>query len=960
MKAQRTFVQRCVAPHQEKLQRFYYGYLRLIAFMLYSRQRELRDLMEVITRTRRFIQPRERQGHLSVFVLAVIVVALLMGGRPWPVPVSAQPSVTGVADSTITTCIAVGPDEFSPGVNEVEQEVILNFTGTPTAAKLIAYAFSVNAIANNHIYINGRWVGQPKWHTSAPKCEITDPAAQRMEWDIDPAILVNGVNRIKLVNYSVDTKGWGLVRAKIQVTGPDVNGVRYEEFTAPSTYYNNWSDYKNEGTWTQIQIPSSYDGSQPVPLVMAVHGLGSTRLDSILDFAAAAEARGWLLAAPELHGETNPTNRGKPVGHHVFGAPASQWDVMDALRWIKANYNVDENRIYLIGHSLGAITAGLVAAKWPQEFAAVVLDSGPTDLVKWEYEMRPDGATPNAVDLNYLRKECGLYTAAEHYVIDPQTPSENPYCYARRSLVQYAPNFKHMPVLIVHGQADTKVAPHHAQNFYNLLQRYNVDRVDLWWHSGGHGDRYPDFANAYLDWLAQFTRGEMPTEIAFRRDEPGRTYWVNVSQSNLHWTSVWSARYDAADDTVLATVEDDEGASIGFDLGTIRASSGITGYIVEDLAKDAGSFSAAPAVSVGGVVTVTVTPGAHRYRLYPGDTPLPYATVTLQQGKDGYTGAADTYISAWEPDTNYANYQVLRVRHDGPTTIRNTLLRFNLDGRVPPDIWLRGAVLRLYADRGPTQARSLMIDMHAAGRPWNAAEATWNRPQVGETWAQPGANGMPGDIASAPADTRFVQSTDTGDINRWYGWDVTDLVATWLATPEANYGVVVRASPPEDEYDEREEFSFYSSENTAAKRPQLMIVYALVTPTPTPTPTPTVTPTPTATPTPATGDVQGYTFLDENGDGFRQPEEPGIADVPVELRQGSVVIASQTSGADGAFAFTGIMPGSYTLVAGVPAGYRPTGSTAIGVNVVGGQVITWDFGYRRLSRVYLPTLWRGP
>ncbi|HEY63665.1 MAG TPA: alpha/beta fold hydrolase [Caldilineae bacterium] len=901
----------------------------------------------------------------AVALIALVLGCALLLGRGLP-PAMAAPDVTGVADSTITTCMAVGPAGFSPGVNEVEQEVVLNFTGTPTAAKLIAYAFSVEIRANNHIYINDHWIGQPKNYTNAPKCEITDPEVQRMEWDLDPSILVNGVNRIKLANYSTDTEGWGLVRAKIQVTGPDVDGVRFEEFVAPSTYYNNWSTYKNEGTWTQIQIPPSYDGSQPVPLVVAIHGLGGTRVDPILDFSAAAKARGWLLASPELHGETNPTNRGKSVGYHVFGAPASQWDVMDAIRWIKDHYNVDASRVYLIGHSLGAMTAGLVAAKWPQEIAAVVADSGPTDLVKWEYEMRPEeegGITPNPVDLDYLRRECGVYEPVNHYVIDKQTPLENPYCYARRSLVQYAPNFKHMPLLIVHGQSDTKVAPHHAQNFYNLLQRYNPDHVELWWHPGGHGDRYPDFANAYLDWLAQWTREEMPAQVSFRRDEPGRTYWVNVAQDSLHWTSVWSAEYDRANDTVLATIEDEEGSTVGFDLAALASNGGpATGYIVEDLDKDTGAFSVGPAVSASRLVTVTVAPGAHRYQIYPGESPLPYATVTLQQGAEGYTGAADTFIDGWYPDTNYAAHQKLRVRHDGPETIRNALVRFDLTNQLPQDAWLRGAVLSLYGDTGPNQERTLMIDMHRVMRPWKADEATWNRPQAGEAWATPGANGMPDDIAPDPEDTRFVRSSADGTVNRWYGWDVTDLVSTWLATPEANYGVVVRASPPQDEYDEREEFTFISSDGYWVKRPKLTIIYALVTPTPTPTPTPTATPTPTPsptpTPTPPAGEVRGYTFEDLNRDGVRQEGEPGIPNVPVALKQGAAVVDTVVTNGDGLFQFADVAPGAYTLAADTPDGYRPVGSTSIGVSVIGGQVLEWDFAYYRERVLYLPMMWR--
>ena len=43
---------------------------------------------------------------------------------------------------------------------------------------------------------------------------------------------------------------------------------------------------------------------------------------------------------------------------------------------MKAAYNVDDSRIYLIGHSMGAIGTWALAAKYPQTWAALVAFSG--------------------------------------------------------------------------------------------------------------------------------------------------------------------------------------------------------------------------------------------------------------------------------------------------------------------------------------------------------------------------------------------------------------------------------------------------------------------------------------------------------------------------------------------------------------------------------------------------------
>ncbi len=54
----------------------------------------------------------------------------------------------------------------------------------------------------------------------------------------------------------------------------------------------------------------------------------------------------------------------------------SEKDVLEVLRLMKAAYNVDESRIYLMGHSMGAIGTWALGAKYPQTWAALVAFSG--------------------------------------------------------------------------------------------------------------------------------------------------------------------------------------------------------------------------------------------------------------------------------------------------------------------------------------------------------------------------------------------------------------------------------------------------------------------------------------------------------------------------------------------------------------------------------------------------------
>ena len=237
-----------------------------------------------------------------------------------------------------------------------------------------------------------------------------------MTLPVDPAILVSGSNTIR-----IDTPGddWGLARVQLTLYGETVHGARQREVAIPSTFSGNPPGYEGQGTFTHLYLPSGYTGTSPVPLVIALHDQGKHREDSIKDFQAAAEARGWLLAAPELHGRTLYCESGCDAaalrrnytdpGDHPFGAPASQQDVLDVLAYLQAHYAVDAERVYLIGHGMAGPTALLTASKWPHLFAGVVAEGSASNMIYWEYELRPppDGWNSNATLLAQMRLEIG-------------------------------------------------------------------------------------------------------------------------------------------------------------------------------------------------------------------------------------------------------------------------------------------------------------------------------------------------------------------------------------------------------------------------------------------------------------------------------------------------------------------------------------------------------------------------
>jgi len=139
----------------------------------------------------------------------------------------------------------------------------------------------------------------------------------------------------------------------------------------------------NEVMPYRVYVPAMYRSAQPMPLVVALHGLGATE-DSFFDSYARvtpklAEQHGFLLVAPlgyRVDGFYGSPLMGTGDAAATRRTALSEKDVLEVLARMKAQYRVDDSRIYLIGHSMGAIGTWALGAKYPDIWAALVPFSG--------------------------------------------------------------------------------------------------------------------------------------------------------------------------------------------------------------------------------------------------------------------------------------------------------------------------------------------------------------------------------------------------------------------------------------------------------------------------------------------------------------------------------------------------------------------------------------------------------
>jgi dipeptidyl aminopeptidase/acylaminoacyl peptidase len=160
-------------------------------------------------------------------------------------------------------------------------------------------------------------------------------------------------------------------------------------FVVPSALLAESEPAKALPKLTKVEVKSSLDGEsqpilywapekareEPTPLFVFLHSWSGDYTQNNVKWQAQAVKRGWIYLHPNFRG-VNQTPK-------ACGSKWARQDILDAVDFATAKFNVDPKRIYLAGTSGGGHMAMLMAGHHPDRFSAVSAWVGISDLSAW-------------------------------------------------------------------------------------------------------------------------------------------------------------------------------------------------------------------------------------------------------------------------------------------------------------------------------------------------------------------------------------------------------------------------------------------------------------------------------------------------------------------------------------------------------------------------------------------------
>jgi dipeptidyl aminopeptidase/acylaminoacyl peptidase len=114
---------------------------------------------------------------------------------------------------------------------------------------------------------------------------------------------------------------------------------------------------------------------QPTPLFVFLHSWSADYTQDNSKWMVECVRRNWIWIHPNFRG-INQTPK-------ACGSRFARQDILDAIKFAREKWQVDNARVYIAGVSGGGHMSLLMAGHHPEEFSAVSAWVGPMDMIEW-------------------------------------------------------------------------------------------------------------------------------------------------------------------------------------------------------------------------------------------------------------------------------------------------------------------------------------------------------------------------------------------------------------------------------------------------------------------------------------------------------------------------------------------------------------------------------------------------
>lgn len=259
----------------------------------------------------------------------------------------------------------------------------------------------------------------------------------------------------------------------------------------------------------RLFVPDAKKECKPLPLLVVLHGKW-VDYNAWFDYTPVkeyAQKYGYIVVAPHGRGD-------------YFYRGAGEQDVLDIIHRVKTEHSIDDNRVYLMGHSMGGWGSWWIGLRHPDLFAAICPMAGFPPM-------------------------------------------------------QLLPNALHLAPFIIHSEDDPAVPISNSRRPAEKLAELGISFQYREEHGYGHRSKMiGDNFDRLFEWLNLHRRVTRPDRIRFitRTPKNGKAYWLTILET-IKYPDYAEIKANI-DEENMVTIETDNINQFGISLDDIPLRNG--------------------------------------------------------------------------------------------------------------------------------------------------------------------------------------------------------------------------------------------------------------------------------------------------------------------------------------------------------------------------------------------------